>query len=269
MAEFEDTAPDVADDDAETAGLSGPKDTLRGRDLDKAVDSERRKSGEIKPDNIRATVEEAVAQQRIRRGDQAPYRSGYGLTGKRNSEMIEFERLAKRNGTSVPKAIRDYKAIEDAGRRDPLLGVEAYAKRMGWDSQKVAGHWATQHGYFKEQGYEPSRNIGAEADEHNSTAAMQALIDHEASHPQNAYLKDPEFIHWAIESMAELGPDGRTASQWMLEKIPDPRQRLAFVANAYQQRRRQQMATEKEDARQAAMDNAAAREKAIYSRMGR
>jgi hypothetical protein len=59
-------------------------------------------------------VAEAVAQQKRAKGHPYPYESGYGRTGRRGAEMIQYEQRAKRNGRSLTMAVRDYATVEDA-----------------------------------------------------------------------------------------------------------------------------------------------------------
>lgn len=223
--------------------------------------------GSEQPDDAKLDVEQAVANQRERRGDPAPYRSGLGRASLEDAELVDYHRTAKRNGTTVGQALHDLTSVETAARQDPLLGIEALSQKMGWDSAKVAGAYAQQHGYFRDRGpeYEPTTDIKHQAKVYNDRAEMQRMIDHEASHPANAFLKSPEFAQWGMNFIHQEMPDGRPVIDHMLEKL-SARERVQLVANAYRRETLQQKANEREATRQADMETAEAHAKSLHNR---
>jgi hypothetical protein len=211
----------------------------------------------------REVVEEALAQQRLRSGDPYAYRSGFGKTGAKRAEMLKFEQIAKANKTTVPAALRDYSGIEDAARRHPLLGVEALAQRMGWNSRELAAAYAQSH-----YGNDGGRQIGSAAAQHNNAALAQAVLDEASSHPANVHLRDPAAADWMIKYMNQPMPDGRSYSAHMAENIPNMRQRLAHVYQAYDKALRAHKASQKLAEMEDLRHDPRAYAKKVLARMG-
>jgi hypothetical protein len=97
----------------------------------------------------RSDVEEAVIQQKQGRGDPDPRRHSYGnqhgyLKGRADAGVGgNFEGLtryhdeARRNGTTLQNAVRDYVQVEDAWRKNPVNGVIYTAQRLGLDPRQL------------------------------------------------------------------------------------------------------------------------------------
>jgi hypothetical protein len=75
-------------------------------------------------------VEEALATTRKRKGEEFPYRDGYGTSGKEEAGLLRYRQMAAKNKTNLTTAVRDYKAAEDAWRADPVQGL--CIRRSAW-----------------------------------------------------------------------------------------------------------------------------------------
>lgn len=54
--------------------------------------------------------------------------------------LEDYAKTATRNGTSLRQAMTDYTGMEDALRRDPILGAIEVWQRMGYNPRQVIGH---------------------------------------------------------------------------------------------------------------------------------
>lgn len=86
-------------------------------------------------DELRGDIEEAVAKQKIEKGDPEPYK---GLRGRNDANPGgEFEgceayaKEARANGTTLANAVKDYAAIETAWRSHPVKGLAQICQRTG------------------------------------------------------------------------------------------------------------------------------------------
>jgi hypothetical protein len=77
----------------------------------------------------RCVRSEPYTTMRRAKGDDFPYKSGYGHSGKRGGAELEQYR---RQG---------HAAAEAAWRQDPAHGINFISKRMGLDPMKVAQHY--------------------------------------------------------------------------------------------------------------------------------
>lgn len=93
-------------------------------------------------DELRKDVEEAVASQKIAKGDSEPYKGLRGRTDNAPGGMFEgcdeFAKEAAKNGTTLKAALSDYHGIEKALRVNPINGMNHICKRLGLSPQKVA-----------------------------------------------------------------------------------------------------------------------------------
>jgi hypothetical protein len=121
-------------------------------------------------------VEESLSKVRRKNGDLYPYRDGLGRTGKKQAAYERFERTAAKNGTTVPNALHDYHAMETAWRQDPLLGVEATARRLGYDPRALAYRYAVEHGIVADQNI-PRQDVETQALMHLQQAKNDADFD--------------------------------------------------------------------------------------------
>jgi hypothetical protein len=98
----------------------------------------------------RRDIEQALIAQRTKNGDQDPHagdpnRPDTRLKGRQDSRsggdyegLESFAQMARKNGTSIQQAVRDYHDVESALRKDPINGLTFLAQRMGWDPRQVA-----------------------------------------------------------------------------------------------------------------------------------
>lgn len=126
-------------------------------------------------DELRGDIEEAIAKQKIERGDPEPYK---GLRGRNDDSaggmyegVSEFAKLAAKNGTSLASAVRDYHAVETAIRRDPVSGMKYACQRLGLNPVALAQRILqsqqpqTQQSYQQQQ-YQAQQNYQAQARYH-------------------------------------------------------------------------------------------------------
>jgi hypothetical protein len=228
-------------DDEDAGSEPFPSKGLSGPELERSIKNGRN-AGKNTLDHPLRDTEEAVAQQRLRSGDPYAYRSGFGKTGAKRAEMLKFEQMAKANKTTVPAALRDYSGIEDAARRHPLLGVEALAQRMGWNSRELAAAYAQAH-----HGSDGGQQLGGMAASHNNTAAAQNALDEASAHPANKHLNDPRLRpgteKWMADYLSLPMQNGRPYGVHLAENVPDVMQRLGIIYREYDKAFRAHMAT--------------------------
>lgn len=251
----------MAYENEELDDVQGQEDESSGAPERESGKPSPREKSVPKPDNTieshRKDVEEAVAQQRAKKGDEFPWRSGYGRTGKREAELHRYEELARNSGTTLPKAVRDYHSIESLARQNPVAGMEAMAQRLGLDGKQVAVGWAAEHGLFPET-YQPQGDLGYAAYSYNRDKTIESVIEEESSHPANVHLRDEGAMQWMLGFMGQELPNGQTVSQELLKTYPGQskqaiRKRLQFVYEAYDKTLRTFKESQKAQARQADM----------------
>jgi hypothetical protein len=162
----------------------------------------------------RSDVEEAVIRQRADRGDPYPRRGDTGhrskggeLRGRAdagiggNYEGLErYHDEARKNGTSIQNAIRDYAQVETAIRKDPVQGFVYAAQRMGLDPRQLAA--AMHQHLFGPQGNQVASQAAQRFEYENHARSIEAF----RADPANKY-----FDHVRMD-MARLVQAGRATT---------------------------------------------------------
>jgi hypothetical protein len=160
----------------------------------------------VEDPSSRSDVEEAVIQQKQDRGhpDPANENSGRPLRGRNDTaqggryEGLEaYAAEARKNGTSIQNAIKDYADVESRLRQNPIEGLTYLAQRMGLDPQQAAAAWYQQH-------------YGQNGNQYAAQAAQRFQYD---SHQRSieAFRSDPSNKHFdsVRMDMARLVQSGR------------------------------------------------------------
>jgi hypothetical protein len=160
----------------------------------------------------RRDIEQAIIKQRTERGDPDPHagdpnRPDTRLKGRQDSRsggdyegLESFAQIARKNGTSIQQAVRDYHDIEMALRRDPVNGMMHITQRLGLDPRQVA---ATMY----QQLHGPNGNQYTQQ-AHNEYIYRQRLSEVEQ------FKSNPAHKHFEAlkESMAHLVQSGRATT---------------------------------------------------------
>jgi hypothetical protein len=156
----------------------------------------------------RSDVEEAVIRQRQDRGDPDPRRADRGsltagprLKGNPDYSGLEnYHDEARKNGTSLQNAVRDYSDVEGKWRQNPVGGLVYTAQKLGLDPrQLVAAAYQQLYGQNGNQ-YTAQAAHRVEYDNHVRS------IEQFKSDPGNKY-----FDHVRMD-MARLVQAGRATT---------------------------------------------------------
>jgi hypothetical protein len=154
----------------------------------------------------RSEVEEAVIRQKQDRGDPDPYRADGRIQlkgrndtahGGRYEGLEQYAAEARKNGTSIQNAVKDYVEVENAWRHNPVHGVIYTAQRLGLDPrQLVAAAYGTLFG---------------QAGDQNAQRAAQAHQINSAHRDIAAFERDPanKYFPQVRMDMARLVQAGR------------------------------------------------------------
>jgi hypothetical protein len=126
--------------------------------------------------SLRRDVEEAVGQQRAAKGDPEPFAGLEGrpdtAPGGRYEDLAEFDQTARRNGTTVSAAVRDYWEAEQIVRRDPIQGALHIWTKLGIDPRAAAGELANR--FF---GPNAGQHVQQMAQQHEYSQANSAISE--------------------------------------------------------------------------------------------
>lgn len=182
-------------------------------DLDDAIDG----ATDGEPDSARAPegapssaetltrdIEEAVGSQLAKKGHPNPYEGLEGrqdtAPGGRYEGLEEFAETARKNGTSIQSAVRDYAELETVFRRDPVAGALHAWQKLGIDPRQAA---AAMY----------DRTFGPNSNQHAAAMAQQHQ-QREVDASVAAFARNPANEHFdkLRPLMAQLVQSGRSTT---------------------------------------------------------
>ncbi|PNE11943.1 MAG: hypothetical protein CR217_06055 [Beijerinckiaceae bacterium] len=146
-------------------------------------------------DELRGDIEEAVASQKAAKGDPEPYKGLRGRTDANPGGEFEgceaYAKEARKNGTTLANAVKDYSAIETAWRGSPVRGLSEICKRTGVDPVKLA-----QAVLRQAQGQQPTQAQQYQAQQnYQAQAQHQAEYQRHVAEIETAFLRGPAPGH--------------------------------------------------------------------------